>query len=68
MQAFLPAPQLFAIFGLYNLAAHQLNLRDADLTKIKNPNLTQIKAAKNWEKAKYSDELRSQLGLPTKTR
>jgi uncharacterized protein YjbI with pentapeptide repeats len=43
------------------------NLSGADLAKIKNLTATQIKTTKNWEKAIYSDELHSQLGLPPKT-
>ncbi len=34
------------------------NLREADLTP------EQVKQAKNWEKAKYSEEFRAKLGLP----
>jgi Pentapeptide repeats (8 copies) len=39
------------------------DLSGADLGEI----LTQIKTANNWETARYSDELHSQLGLPPKT-
>jgi uncharacterized protein YjbI with pentapeptide repeats len=43
------------------------DLTGADLAKIKNLTARQIKTAKDWETAIYSDELHSKLGLPPKT-
>jgi hypothetical protein len=42
-------------------------LKDADLESAKNLTVEQIKAAKNWEQAKYSPEFRALLGLPPET-
>jgi uncharacterized protein YjbI with pentapeptide repeats len=42
----------------------EADLSDADLRGAKNLNPEQVKSAKNWEKAKYSEEFRAQLGLP----
>ncbi len=39
------------------------NLKASDLRYVQNLTPEQVKAAKNWEKAKYSDEFRKKLGL-----
>ncbi len=40
------------------------NLKDADLSSAKSLTPEQVQKAKNWEKAKYVEEFRAQLGLP----
>ncbi|MBD2212938.1 pentapeptide repeat-containing protein [Nostoc linckia FACHB-104] len=40
------------------------DLSDANLSDVENLTPEQVKQAKNWEKAKYSEEFRKQLGLP----
>ncbi|GAA6620154.1 pentapeptide repeat-containing protein [Scytonema sp. NUACC26] len=42
----------------------QANLSGADLRFVENLTPEQVKQAKNWEKAKYNEEFRKQLGLP----
>jgi uncharacterized protein YjbI with pentapeptide repeats/energy-coupling factor transporter ATP-binding protein EcfA2 len=39
------------------------NLEGSNLMTVRNLTPEQVKAAKNWEKAKYSDEFRKKLGL-----
>jgi energy-coupling factor transporter ATP-binding protein EcfA2 len=39
------------------------NLEGSDLSNVRNLTPEQVKAAKNWEKAKYSYEFRKKLGL-----
>jgi hypothetical protein len=41
------------------------NLSDADLRFAKNLTPEQVKEANNWEKAKYHEEFRKLLGLPS---
>ncbi len=58
-----------------NLSGANLNSTDLDGANLQGANLegarsltvTQIKAAKNWEKAHYSPDFRQQLGLPAKS-
>ncbi|MEH2149990.1 nSTAND1 domain-containing NTPase [Nostoc sp.] len=40
------------------------NLHDADLSYAKNLTPEQVQSAKNWDKAKYDELFRRQLGLP----
>jgi uncharacterized protein YjbI with pentapeptide repeats len=40
------------------------DLEDANLTGTENLDPDRVKAAKNWERAKYSPDFRKQLGLP----
>ena len=50
-----------ADFQSINLA--NANLEGSDLMLVRNLTPEQVKAAKNWTKAKYSDEFRKKLGL-----
>jgi hypothetical protein len=43
------------------------NLSDADLRGAENLTPEQVKKARNWEKAKYSEEFRAQLGFAART-
>jgi uncharacterized protein YjbI with pentapeptide repeats len=51
----------FADFQGINLT--NANLEGLDLRYVENLTPEQVKAAKNWEKAYYSDEFKKKLGL-----